>query len=305
MVVVRFLLLLLSTAVCLSASQQPQQQAAFQFPEFPHENKPIMKAWFCDGKTQRNLVEHLRQAQIVKSAAVQATMEAVDRRYYMPDGYNKNPYADSPQAILKGQTVSAPHMHGYALEEVLPQLLMRQEDILQSSDTAQSIKILDVGCGSGYLTACFGRWFQPRASSKNINPTFTVPGQVFGMDIHKELVDMTRKNIRKADADLLDDGIVQLRVGNGWQGWAEAAPFDAIHVGAAAASVPMDLVGQLLAPHGVLIVPVGAQSSVQKLLKIQRHGESPKFSPQDYSVQELLQVRYVPLVQGPSDNLRP
>ena len=106
-----------------------------------------MKAWFCDGKTQRQLVSNLRQAHIVKSPAVQAVMEAVDRKNYMAEGYDRNPYADSPQAIAKGQTISAPHMHSYALEEVLPYLLKRQKDILKSGDTTHPIKILDVGCG--------------------------------------------------------------------------------------------------------------------------------------------------------------
>ena len=268
-----------------------------------------MRAWFCDGLTQRNLVENLRTASIVKSPAVQATMQAVDRLYYVPDNKNKkNPYADAPQAILKGQTISAPHMHAYALEEMLPHLLKRQEEILQSGDSQQAIRVLDVGCGSGFLTACLGRWFQPPPSSaEDEAPSFTVKGKVFGMDIHNELVNLTRQNMFKADKDLLDDGIVQLRVGNGWKGWPDEAPFDAIHVGAAAASVPLDLVQQLRAPHGVLICPVGAQNSVQKLLKIQRRhdndGGSPEFSSEDYSVTELLQVRYVPLVNQP--NLRP
>lgn len=190
-----------------------------------------MRAWFCDGLTQRNLVDNLRQATIVKSIAVQAAMEAVDRQYYVPD--KRNPYADAPQAILKGQTISAPHMHAYALEEVLPHLLQRQKEILQSGDTSQSIKVLDVGCGSGFLTACFGRWFKPNnllgTQDDAEDPIFTVEGKVFGMDIHNELVSLTRKNMEKADKDLLDDGVVQLRVGNGWKGWPEEAPFDAIH----------------------------------------------------------------------------
>jgi protein-L-isoaspartate(D-aspartate) O-methyltransferase len=296
MVVVQALLLLISTVLTPSLVQS-KFLTAFQNPESSRSEKPKMKAWFCDGKTQKNLVEHLRQARIVKSTAVQRVMESVDRCNYVPESYTRNPYADSPQAIGMGQTISAPHMHSYALEEVLPNLLARQKDLLKSGNLTEPIKILDIGCGSGYLTACFGRWFKPLGSDS----TFQVPGKVYGMDVYKELVDMTKKNIQKADSDLLEQGIVQLRAGNGWQGWKEEAPFDAIHVGAAASSIPMDLMGQLLTPHGVLVVPVGSQSSVQKLLRIERIAESEVFSMNDFSVTELLHVRYVPLVNGPSE----
>ena len=117
------------------------------------------------------------------------------------------------------------------------------------------------------------------------------------MDIHSDLVQLSTSNMNKADKDLLQDKIVTLRVGNGWQGWKEEAPFDAIHVGAAASSFPVDLALQLR-PHGVLICPVGPTNSVQTLLRVERVDVTGNFQ-QDFSLTELLGVRYVPLVEGP------
>jgi protein-L-isoaspartate(D-aspartate) O-methyltransferase len=289
-------------------------QVAFQLPfnsnnlppEQQQQQRPTMRAWFCDGKTQRNLVDHLRQAQIIKSTAVQRAMEAVDRQYYLPANYDKNPYADAPQSIAMGQTISAAHMHAMVLQEIYPHLLRAQQDLMDNGKSSsphqapRPLKILDVGCGSGYLTACFGRLFQPPPKTK---AAFHVPGKVFGMDIHNELVDMTRGNMGRTDGDLLAS-TVELKVGNGWLGWAEQGPFDAIHVGAAAASLPIDLVLQLRAPHGVMVIPVGPQGGAQRLIKVERKTESADFTWDDYVIQELLQVRYVPLIQGP-DKLRP
>jgi protein-L-isoaspartate(D-aspartate) O-methyltransferase len=311
--------------LCITLSVQyafaqhcPSSQAAFQLPfnnnnnnnnlppeQQQQQQRPTMRAWFCDGKTQRNLVDHLREAHIIKSTAVQRAMEAVDRKYYLPANYYRNPYADAPQSISLGQTISAPHMHGMVLQEIYPPLLRAQQQILDDEKASphqapRPLKILDVGCGSGYLTACFGRWFQPQPNTK---AAFQVPGKVYGMDIHNELVDMTRGNMGRADGDLLAS-TVELKVGNGWLGWPIQGPFDAIHVGAAAATLPIDLVTQLQAPHGVLIIPVGPQGGAQRLIKVERKTESDDFTWDDYTIQELLQVRYVPLIQGP-DKLRP
>jgi protein-L-isoaspartate(D-aspartate) O-methyltransferase len=149
------------------------------------------------------------------------------------------------------------------------------------------------------------------------------------MDIHADLVELSTRNIQKADGDLLLlqnsssnskeslPSIVSLKVGNGWQGWPEHAPFDAIHVGAAAATFPVALAQQLRL-HGVLIVPVGPTAGVQTLLRVERIADgndsdsktttatpssmmmsTSPFRPEDFSMTELLGVRYVPLVQGP------
>lgn len=92
--------------------------------------------------------------------------------------------------------------------------------------------MLDVGSGSGYLVACLGHMVGEK-------------GKVIGIDRIKELVEWGKQNVKKDSPELLEKGIVEIRVGDGWAGVAEAAPFDAIHVGAAAATLPQSLVDQL------------------------------------------------------------
>jgi protein-L-isoaspartate(D-aspartate) O-methyltransferase len=166
-----------------------------------------------------------------------------------------------------------------------------------------SFYLLDVGCGSGYLTACFGRLLQKS------NPLLSKHGFVFGIDISPELVEASQRNIQQSDGDLLRDGTVQFQVQNGWAGLPCEAPFDAIHVGAAAAHLPKQLCNQL-AVGGVMIVPIGPKGGVQTLVKVERisnadiAGSDDKeyqpasFSNSDYRIQELFDVQYVPLIDS-------
>jgi protein-L-isoaspartate(D-aspartate) O-methyltransferase len=124
---------------------------------------------------------------------------------------------------------------------------------------------------------------------------------VFGIDVHPYLIDLSMNNMRKADGDLLDSGVVQVSLGDGWKGLTEEAPFDAIHVGAAADGMPYQLVSQLKV-GGVMIIPIGPQSQVQNLYKIERLKQSEPdgnsvYYPDDFRVTPLLGVRYVPLVR--------
>jgi protein-L-isoaspartate(D-aspartate) O-methyltransferase len=260
-----------------------------------------MRAWHCHGRNQRDLVDRLAQAGIAKSDSVKEVLRLVDRRYYVHEASDELAYMDAPQSIGLGQTISAPHMHAHVLEEILP-VLQRQPEPLA---------LLDVGCGSGYLTACFGRWVQARPSeSSSIGATAgSIPsgplgktGKVYGIDIYPHLVDLTRQNMKKNDADLLTSHTVSLSHANGWNGLPNAAPFDAIHVGAAAANFPRQLALQLKV-GGVLIVPVGPTGGTQYLYRVDRIGQSStnarEFVDSDYRITELLGVRYVPLVEGP------
>ena len=89
-------------------------------------------------------------------------------------------------------------------------------------------RALDVGSGSGYLTVCF---------SKMVGPS----GRVVGIDHIKELVDWSESNVKKNHADLLTSDQVKLVVGDGRQGFAQDGPYDAIHVGAAAPTLPQSV----------------------------------------------------------------
>ena len=176
-------------------------------------------------------------------------------------------------------------MHAHALEEMYPYLEKSQSD---------KLNILDVGCGSGYLTAALGRWVDTN-KTKTQKSILGKPGNAYGIDIIPELVDMTRKNIQKEDKDLLNNGVVEIAVKNGWKGWPEKAPFDAIHVGAAGDTFPEPLMMQLKV-GGVLLIPVGPHGGHQVFYKVERLAESPRYCDKDFRKQRLFDVRYVPLV---------
>lgn len=248
-----FLLLLLSLPIIVASKNK---SAAYQGPTPPPNTPQTMRAWTCHGRNQRDLVDHLRQARILQTPAVVNLMNQVDRLHYTPEG--GAPYQDAPQVLGWGQTISAPHMHAHALEEMFPYLQKQRTE-----HPNDALKVLDVGCGSGYLTACLGRLFKPCTKD-----AFSLgSGSVWGIDIHPQLVQVATENIRKVDDDLLESSIIQMKTANGWDGLPEEAPFDAIHVGASAADFPRTLAAQLK-PGGVMIVPVGPQSGTQVRAKM-------------------------------------
>jgi len=159
---------------------------------------------------------------------------------------------------------------------------------------ASRVNILDVGCGSGYLTAALGRLVDDSGSEP---PILGKPGKVYGIDVYPDLVDLTRENIQKKDGDLLTNNIVEVSVGDGWKGLPDKGPFDAIHVGAAADEFPKKLMMQLRV-GGVMLVPVGPEGGSQGFYKVERLKESSQFNEKDFRKQYLLGVIYVPLVHS-------
>lgn len=222
-------------------------------------------------------------------------MLRVDRANYVliDDNDDKGPYGDRPYPIGYGQTISAPHMHAEVLEEMLPFL-----NTAAKQDNDGALRVLDVGCGSGFLTAALGRLILSIDGNNG-----STNGVVYGMDVLPQLVRLSRTNIEKEDSDLLTNGIVQLQQGNGWNGAAQfeehnTREFHAIHVGAAAEVFPKTLMMQL-ALGGVMICPIGPVNEVQTLHRIEkvRMGLKNKFSMSDYDIKPLLNVRYVPLIR--------
>ncbi|CAK9137521.1 unnamed protein product [Ilex paraguariensis] len=210
------------------------------------------------------MVEHLKSYGVIRSKKVAEVMETIDRALFVPEG--TPPYVDSPMQIGYNATISAPHMHAMCLE-------------LLEKNLQPGMHALDVGSGSGYLTACFAYMVGPQ-------------GRAVGVEHIPELVGTSIKNIQKsAAASLLKEGALSVHVGDGRLGWPEFAPYDAIHVGAAAPEIPQTLLDQLK-PGGRMVIPVG--NIFQDLKVVDKNLDG------SISVHDETSVRYVPLTSRES-----
>ena len=160
-------------------------------------------------------------------------------------------------------------MHASACETLLPHL-------------HPGAAVLDIGSGSGYLTAVLANL---------VGPT----GTVIGIDHIQPLVTMAETNMTKSEEgrQMLDSGQVKFVKGDGRKGWAEGAPYDAIHVGAAAAEHYKELSEQLKAP-GRMFVPV-EENFMQHIYVVDKK--------EDGSIEKkkLYGVQYVPLTDAPPE----
>ncbi|KAK7870993.1 hypothetical protein R5R35_012188 [Gryllus longicercus] len=210
-------------------------------------------------RTNNGLINYLKERGVLRDAAVEAVMRRVDRAHYA----DFNPYFDSPQDIGCNATISAPHMHAIALQLLAP--------ALRDGETRRA---LDVGAGSGYVTACMAL-LQDEAADAVADA-----GLVVGVEHIAQLAAFATANLRRDQPKLLRDGRVQVVVGDGRLGYAPEAPFDAIHVGAAALEPPHELEAQLAA-GGRMVVPVaeagaGASAGRQRLLLVQRSADGSR-----------------------------
>lgn len=148
------------------------------------------------------------------------------------------PYDDSPQTIGHGATISAPHMHAMAIENLITYMI--------PSETVPAPRVLDIGSGSGYLTHLMAELVGDR-------------GLVVGLEHIAELQALGERNMRKSQQgrDFLDSGKVSFRLGDGRLGLTEPARngeetggtgWDVVHVGASAKELHQTLVDQLKSP---------------------------------------------------------
>lgn len=222
-------------------------------------------AWMSGGSSNAALIKNLADNGLITSERVKQAMLGVDRANYAPSGA----YQDSPQTIGYSATISAPHMHASACESLLPFL-------------HSSARVLDIGSGSGYLTHVLANLVGPN-------------GTVIGVDHIQGLVDMANNNFAKSEdgRKLLESKRVRFVKADGRLGFPEGGPYDAIHVGAAAASLHPALVEQLKAP-GRMFIPVG-EAYQQYIWVVDKKEDGSVEDKKMYGVQ------YVPLTDAPKE----
>lgn len=217
-------------------------------------------SWSCSGRNNRELVRRLAEEKLVVTPRIVDAFYRVDRGAYCL--HRESAYEDAPQSIGHGATISAPHMHAMAAE------------ILQEHLQPGAI-VLDVGSGSGYLTAIFGELVKPN-------------GHAYGIDHIPELVEASIKSANASNHDLIETGVIHFDVADGRKGYPDKGPYDAIHVGAACHGKPTVLLEQLKI-GGRLVAPVEHTSGFQNFMSMTRVSET------QYKESIMAGVRYVPL----------
>lgn len=176
----------------------------------------------------------------------------VRRHEFIPQKLRGEAYVNHPLPIGYGQTISQPYIVA----------LMTKLVDLEPNDV-----VLEVGTGSGYQAAVLAK----------------LAAQVFSIEIIEPLAEQAKNRLQR-----LGYQNVQTKLGDGYFGWEEHAPFDAIVVTAAASHVPPPLIRQLK-PGGRMIIPVGSRFAVQYLLLIE------KTSDEEIVTRQITAVRFVPL----------
>jgi len=189
------------------------------------------------------------------SAAVRGAMGKVERHRLVPAGEESRAYRNHPLPIGSGQTISQPYIVALSTD------LLN----LKGGET-----VLDIGTGSGYQAAILAE----------------IAARVYSIEIIPSLGNEARKRL-----DELGYRNVEVRIGDGYQGWPENAPFDGIVVAAAAPQVPPALVAQLK-PGGRMVIPVGGSGDIQYLKVIEKRADGT------IDDKRVLPVRFVPLVPG-------
>jgi protein-L-isoaspartate(D-aspartate) O-methyltransferase len=183
---------------------------------------------------------------------VMEAMAKVPRHEFVPENYRKHAYENRPLPIGHGQTISQPY------------IVALMTDLL---NIKPGYKVLEIGTGSGYQAAILAE----------------LVSHVYTIEIIEALGARARGVLQKQGY-----ANVKTRIGDGYYGWKEHAPFDAIVVTAAAGHIPPPLIQQLK-PGGRMIIPVGSRFMVQQLVVVDKDKKGK------ISTRQILPVRFVPL----------
>ncbi len=200
-----------------------------------------------------SMVETQIEARGVTDARVLEAMRLVPRHLFIDESFWPRAYSDGPLPISNGQTISQPY-----IVALMTELLQPEEHHV----------VLEIGTGSGYQAAVL---------SKLVRRVYTI-------EIVPELGQSAERILKR-----LEYNNVTVRIGDGYQGWPEQAPYDRIIVTAAPEEIPQKLVEQLK-PGGRMILPVGSQRRGQDLLVLEKDQAG------NINTRQIIPVRFVPMV---------
>ncbi len=202
---------------------------------------------------RHQMVETQIKARGISDQKVLESMNKVPRHLFVDAQYQSAAYQDRPLPIGENQTISQPYIVGYMTEAIHPD----SEDV-----------VLEIGTGSGYQAAVLAE----------------IVKKVYTLEIIPELGVLAKERLK-----ILGYENIQVKVSDGYYGWSEFAPFDAIIVTAAAEEVPEPLIEQLK-EDGRMIIPVGSSFDVQNLVLVTKKNGAVK-------IKKLLPVRFVPFTR--------
>lgn len=200
--------------------------------------------------TQQEMIEEQLSSRGIRDDRVIAAMGEVDRALFVPEEMRDRAFEDTPLPIAEGQTISQPYIVAY---------------MAQALSLSPDARVLEIGSGCGYNAAILSRVCQ----------------QVYSIEVVEKLAREAKENLAQAGIDN-----VQVRHGDGYEGWVEEAPFDAVMITAAPPKIPAPLKEQLKV-DGRLLAPIGRAS--QTLILLQKNADG------SFDQRELLPVRFVPM----------